>query len=144
MEKQKISIQQPCYMKWKYLEKIQNSKNRRCGKCAIDIVDFTHMSNEEIIAYISERKTEKVCAKMYSEKNLSKIQGQVLNWHENVKSNFKNRYFKSIALIFVGLIMFTTGCVEAVGEPAPPCRDELVPDTTTAEPNDSVLVEICE
>ena len=147
MNNQRVSIQDPCHMNWKGLDKIQNSKNRHCNECSMDIIDFSHLSNEEIIKFLSEREREKVCSKMYSvdkHSNLSKVQNKILNWHENVKSNLKNNYFKSMVLAFAGLMITVTGCVKEVGEPVPPCREEFVPDTTTAVPNDSIIVEICQ
>ena len=143
---QKISIKEPCHMRWKDMDKIQDSKNRHCNNCSIDIIDFTQMSNDEIIEYLSARKNEKVCAKMYSVdalSNLSKYQNKVLGWYKKIDSSIKNRYFKSVMLAFVGLMTFTTGCT--VGDPGPPvtCRDEYVPDTTTTDPNDSIYVEVC-
>ncbi|MDH5367206.1 MAG: hypothetical protein OEW67_09485 [Cyclobacteriaceae bacterium] len=146
MKEQRISIQEPCHMSWKDLDKIRNSKNRHCSKCSIDIIDFTQRNNNEIIEYLAARKKEKVCAKMYSTNELSKltkVQKIVLNWHENIKSNVKNGHFKSFVLAFVGLIIITTGSKCAVGEPALTCWEEFVPDTTTADPNDSTYVTVC-
>lgn len=140
------SITKPCHMRWKELDKIQNSKNRHCNECSIDIIDFTQMSDKEIIEYLSERNKEKVCAKMYSVdkySKLSKVQKKVLTWHENIKYNVKNGYFKSVVLALAGLMVIATGCITQVGEPALTCREELVPDTTTVEPNDSIYVETC-
>lgn len=147
MIEQRISIENPCHMSWKNLDKIQNSKNRHCNECSIDIKDFTQLSNDEIIEYLSERKKEKVCATMYSVNELTKltkVQTKVLNWHENIKTNIKNRHFKSVVLVLVGLMIFAVGCKRTVGEPAPLCREELVPDTSTTAPNDSIYVEVCD
>ncbi|QCK16168.1 hypothetical protein [Mangrovivirga cuniculi] len=146
MNNKKVSISEPCHMKWNELDKIQKSKSRHCSECSIDIIDFTTMSNEEIIEYLSERKNKKVCGKLFSSNEhskYSKVQMKVLNWHESIKSNFSNSYFKSVALALLGLMATATGCVQEIGEPAWPCREELVPDTTTVDPGDSTYVEIC-
>lgn len=141
----RISIQKPCHMSWKNLDAIQNSKNRHCNECSIDIIDFTQMSNDEVIKYLSERKTEKVCAKMYlvdENSRYSKVQEIILSWHEYIKSKINNQRFKTAILAILGLMLFTTGCI---GQPADePCRVEFVPDTTTIAPNDSTYVEICD
>ena len=147
MNEPKITIQKPCYMKWSELNKIENSRNRYCSECSIHIIDFTQMNNEEIINYLNAGHKEKVCVTMFSENESSlafNIQKKVLYWHENLKSKLKNGYLKSAALFLIGLLLNISGCIKAVGEPAPPCRDELIPDTTTVEPNDSIIVEICE
>lgn len=134
-------------MKWKDLDKINKSKNRHCNECSIDIIDFSQMSNEEIIKYLSERKKERVCAKTFSvdkRSKFSKVQKKVLNWRENSKSKNNYNYLKSVVLVLSGLMLFLTGCRIAVGEPAIPCWNEIVPDTTTVEPGDSIIIEVCE
>ena len=147
MNSQRVSIQAPCHMKWNELDKIENSKNRHCNECSLEIVDFSQMSNEEILEYLSQRENEKVCAKMYSVDKLSKfykVQKRLVNLHNNIKSNYKNNYFKSVVVALSGLMLLVTGCVKAVGLPTVQCWEEFVPDTTTVELGDSIIVEICE
>ena len=142
----RISIRKPCHISWKDLDTIQSSKNKHCRECSIDIIDFTQMSSDEIVKYLSERKTEKVCARMYSvdkSSRYSKVQELILSWREYIKSNVNNRRFKTAILALLGSMLFTTGCM---GEPSDddPCRVEFVPDTTTTDPNDSTYVEVCD
>ena len=130
-------------MTWKDLDKIQDSKNRHCSECQIDIIDFTQMSNDEIIAYLSKRKAEKVCAKMYSvnkKSRFARAQSAILCWHEHIKSSLQNRHLKPVILGVLTFLLVTTACI---GKPAIECFEELVPDTSTADPNDSTYVEIC-
>ncbi len=135
-------IQSPCHMQWKDLNKIKNSKNRHCVECKIDIVDFSQMSNEQILTYLSKNKDKKVCCRMrtINKQTNNMIQQEVLHWHEKVINNEGNRIFRSFMLGLIGLVMFAVGCQneDEIGEPA--CIEEYVPDTTTEDPNDSTYV----
>lgn len=59
MNKSNLRIENPCHLKWQDLTPIENSKDRHCHECAMNIVDFTNMTNKEIIAYLAERKGKK-------------------------------------------------------------------------------------
>jgi hypothetical protein len=133
-------------MTWKDLDKIQNSKNRHCSECQIDIIDFTQMTDDEIIEYLAKHKEEKVCARMYAPNNnsrYSKAQTIILSWHEHIKSNVRNRHFKTVVLGVLGFMLFTSACIGKPSHSGPVCFEELVPDTSTEDPNDSTYVEVC-
>jgi hypothetical protein len=145
MLKQKIRIKEPCHMTWNEMDKIANSTNRFCNECSVELVDFTSMCDDEMIAYLSVRKTEKVCCKMYAGDALteaSKSQRTILGWYKKVNSSFINRHLKAFILAIFGTVMITA-CGGGDYE-YPPCRKELVPDTSTIDPIDSIEVVICD
>lgn len=138
MTKNKIRIPEPCHMTWKEMDKIENSTSRHCKECSVDLVDFTTMSDDEMIAYLSTRKTEKVCVRMYAADALSessRIQQTLLTWHKKIKSSHLNRHFKAVILVVLGSVLLTAcgGGDDIVGEPA---RE----DTMTIDPTDSLQV----
>ena len=148
MKNERIIIEKPCHMKWKDMEQNNTPDSKHCTLCAIDLVDFTKMSNEEIIAYLQQHKNEKICAHMHTydaQKSLTKHQKIVLRWHKHITNNVTNRVSKSILLAIVGLMVLCTGCsMYSDGEPAIECHDEYRPDTTTTDPTDSAWNEVCE
>jgi hypothetical protein len=132
-------------MTWKEMDKIDNSTSRYCNECSVDLVDFTSMSDDEMVAYLSTRKTEKVCVRMYAADalaNPSRSQKFFLNGYKKIKSSQINRHLKAaILVVFSSVLLTACGGGEDV---RPPCRTELVPDTTTVEPIDSVEVVLCD
>jgi hypothetical protein len=46
-----IAIEKPCDQSWQQMTEVNNG--RYCGHCCKTVVDFTRMSNEEIIKYLS-------------------------------------------------------------------------------------------
>lgn len=146
MSKLKVWIPEPCHKTWKEMDTIQNSTSRHCRKCSVDLVDFTKMSDDEMIAYLSARKAEKVCVRMYAADaltNVSKSQKLLRSWHKIISSSQINSHLKALILIILGSVLLTA-C--GGGDDGPPCNYsiEVVPDTTTADPTDSIEVMRCD
>ena len=145
MINRKVRINNPCPMTWKEMDKIDNSTSRYCNECSVDLVDFTSMSDDEMVAHLSTRKTEKLCVRMYAADALadaSRSQKFFLNGYKKIKSSQINRHLKAaILVVFSSVLLTACGGGEDV---RPPCRTELVPDTTTVEPIDSVEVVLCD
>ena len=147
MNKSNVSIENPCHLKWQDLTPLANSKDRHCHECSLNIVDFTNMSNPEIIDYLAKRKGEKVCCAMRSKEEKSKVNSIVKGWNTKVKSNTKNGPFKAFLLFSIGLLMLTTGCDGDddneiyIGEPVAPEDSELNTETT-AKSHDGLFAKI--
>ena len=147
MKGSKITIENPCHMQWERLDRIKGSKNRHCKECAIDIVDFRNMSDEEIIAYLAFNKNQKVCCVM---RNPTKSRGfytiQRIGFflQNKIRKELSDNLLRSSLLSLLSITFFAFGCQEPLGEPTPRCPGIFIPDTTTSEPNDSVYVEDCE
>jgi len=151
MEKTKVTIENPCHIKWGELTKLQNSSDRHCQECSLNIKDFTKMNNEEIIRYLASNKEEKICCAMkIIDKNtiLPKVSNRFSNWYKKNNSSLVESFLKSLFLFCLGASLFNTSCKNdddiVIGLPAQNCKNELRPDTTTPEPNDSIMVEICD
>lgn len=111
MNTSKVTVKNPCHMKWNELTPIKNSKDRHCNECSWLIKDFKNMSNDEILSYLKEKKGEKVCCAMRSdEQKLNNVQKMVKSWQANIKSGVAEGYLKILLLSLVGLLMFATGC----------------------------------
>jgi TonB family protein len=59
----KINIPQPCHENWNAM--IPEGNGRFCGSCEKVVVDFTAMSQQEIIAYFKNTQGQKVCGRFY-------------------------------------------------------------------------------
>jgi hypothetical protein len=58
-------IPEPCHESWQQMYPEQNG--RFCDSCCKVVVDFTGMSNDEILNYLSQRKGERVCGRVKNE-----------------------------------------------------------------------------
>ncbi len=58
-----LSIPQPCHQDWQKMTPSQ--QGRFCGSCAKQVVDFTTMSDTEVLHFFLNKKDEKVCGRMY-------------------------------------------------------------------------------
>lgn len=67
----KIVMTNPCHENWE--EMTQSSKGKFCASCKTDVIDFTQMSNNEIIDYFKSNKITKGCGRFYK-KQLDAIQ----------------------------------------------------------------------
>lgn len=56
---QSISIPQPCRQSWREMD--VNGDNRYCTNCSKNVIDFTRMTNQEILAYLSVN--DRVCGR---------------------------------------------------------------------------------
>ncbi len=78
-----INIADPCHENWQQMT--PNEQGRHCGSCQKTVVDFTLMSDQEILHYIS-RASSSVCGRFYNHQ-LDKIYEE-----KKVKSAFTFRY----------------------------------------------------
>ncbi|UOQ52127.1 carboxypeptidase-like regulatory domain-containing protein [Hymenobacter cellulosivorans] len=58
-----ISIPQPCAQPWATMS--PTAAGRHCAACATEVVDFTRLSEAEILAFLAQRSGQRVCANAY-------------------------------------------------------------------------------
>jgi hypothetical protein len=61
MKKMRISIENPCHEDWQTMT--PETQGRFCGACEKTVVDFTTMSDAEILHYFSKPSVEKTCGR---------------------------------------------------------------------------------
>ena len=97
-----LSIPEPCYENWDAMT--PEAQGRFCGKCCKVVVDFTNMPTQDVIAFLSEKKAERVCGRFRS--------GQVQAPHFGKGAGtFSSRikiFLSALVLVF-GATLFT-GC----------------------------------
>lgn len=65
MKKIQLSIAEPCQENWHAMTPTQ--QGRFCNACAKQVIDFTAMSDSEIIQYFTRAKNENVCGRTYTD-----------------------------------------------------------------------------
>ena len=63
--KLQLSITQPCHENWQQMNATE--KGRYCNACAKEVVDFTALSDTEVLYYFINKKKENVCGRLYEE-----------------------------------------------------------------------------
>ena len=58
-----LSIPEPCQENWQQMD--PSEKGRFCNACAREVVDFSTMTDNELLHYFSKKGGEKVCGRMY-------------------------------------------------------------------------------
>ena len=57
----RISIPKPCHENWN--EMLPEQQGRHCLACCKTVVDFTHWEADDILVYLQQKKSEKVCGR---------------------------------------------------------------------------------
>ena len=99
----KIKIAESCHEDWSEFTPTQ--KGAFCGKCAIDVIDFSEKSNSEIKSILEENQGKHMCGRF------GKIQLVDFNldysiWQDQQKSTFQSKFLYALVLAF-GLSLFS-------------------------------------
>src|SRR5882757_5385190 len=84
-----LKIASPCHENWQSMTPVE--QGRHCGSCAKNVVDFTIMSDREIIDYISLHANGDTCGRVSNDqlsRTIQKPGDRSVSW----------KYFWSIAL----------------------------------------------
>ncbi|MCU0436998.1 MAG: energy transducer TonB [Raineya sp.] len=149
MQNFKISIPKPCHEDWQKMT--PQDKGRFCGACSKVVVDFTQMTEEEIIRFFQNNQNEKICG------NVRKIQLDAVYKPQNllekhyihIHKTYKNSWFRNIYLSVLSSLLILTGCQneEKVGD-VEAIKTEVKKDSliykTSVNTNQKKRVEIVE
>ena len=100
-----LNIPQPCHENWDKMTPSQ--QGRFCSACAKEVVDFTTMSDTEVLHYFLDKKNEKVCGRMYPDQLNRSITKPVYPekkkwWYWNYAAMFLVMFQKSNATTIHG------------------------------------------
>jgi hypothetical protein len=57
----RISIPKPCHENWN--EMLPGQQGRHCLSCCKTVVDFTHWETDDILVYLQQKNSEKICGR---------------------------------------------------------------------------------
>jgi len=100
-----ISIPTPCHQSWQQMQPVD--AGRHCSQCAKTVIDFTMMTNDEIVAYLSTASD--ICGR-FDQQQLKALNQQVYNESVPGRSNWKN--WIMAASLFVSAI-FLGACAQS-------------------------------
>jgi hypothetical protein len=84
MKKIQLSIPEPCQQNWHNMTPTQ--QGRFCNACAKEVIDFSEMSDSEVLNYFSKVKNEKVCGQAWPdqlERSISALPRKKIYWYFN-------------------------------------------------------------
>ncbi len=62
MQKIQLSIPEPCHESWQLMSPTE--QGRFCNSCAKEVIDFSTMTDVEVLNYFSSLKSEKICGRV--------------------------------------------------------------------------------
>lgn len=98
---EKIKIIEPCHEKWSEFTPTQ--QGAFCKKCAIDVIDFSSKSNDEIKAILVSNT--KMCGR-FTKTQLNDYNSDYTVWQNQSTSTFQSKFVFSLLLVF-GLTLFS-------------------------------------
>ncbi len=99
----KINIPIPCHENWENMT--SQDKGRFCGSCQKVVVDFTKMSNDEIIDYFKKQETKKSTCGRFYDVQLRQI-NQETNSQDITKDFFLKKFLQKTAFWASSFVFF--------------------------------------
>ncbi len=132
-----ISVPNPCSKSWENMTRDGNG--RFCSSCKQIVVDFTTMTNDEILGYFMNNKSDNICGhfnrgQVVTGKN--KFHKYLLKAYCNAY-DIKHNFLKIATLLVLGFALTITGCdLVATGKIA--AEDNRTTSDSIALPFDSI------
>ncbi len=135
MKKLHATIKKPCSENWDKMT--PNEQGRHCEKCAMTVIDFTQMPEEEIIKTLQARKGQRTCGRLRKKPVVQHF--KTLSIYPNIER--KTSWFPSgiYALSLASLLLASCGQPTTVGQVMLVDSLEQVDTFITNSLSDSVL-----
>ncbi len=117
----KISIPQPCHENWN--EMTPQQQGAFCKVCSKVVVDFSAMSDSEVLGYFEKKKEEKTCGR-FRASQLSPYEMKINLRDLGSQKNFRKIFAASLFIFFSSLFV----CKSDTGQPL--LLKAIVSDTT--------------
>lgn len=135
----KVSIPTPCNENWKEMTPTQ--RGAFCQKCAIDVVDFSNKSAEEIRSTLKENIGKHLCGR-FKKSQLEELSQAYHLWENQSKRTFQSKFLWACMLAF-GLTLFAS-CDTSNAQTPPLQPENFVPelysDTTKKDSTDKLPI----
>ena len=122
-QKIQLSIPEPCHENWQQMSSVE--KGRFCSSCQKTVLDFTQLSDNEIIKLVS--KNDNLCGRF----NASQLDRNLIGTKRT--SNYFG-YFTTSVLAFLGL-----GAESAVAQEKPTLEQNIIRKSTNLNDSDFLV-----
>ena len=134
----KISINEPCHENWTAMT--SSEKGAFCGKCQIDVVDFSNKSPIEVKLILQENVGKHMCGR-FKKTQLDDINLDYSNWETQSLRTFQSKFVYALVVVF-GMTLFSCNTPEEMimGDIGP--VENYVPDSSSHQNNlDRIEIE---
>jgi len=112
MKKIQLSIPEPCHQRWENMTPTQ--QGRFCNACAKEVIDFSEMSDTDVLNYFSIKKNDQVCGRAYPDqlnRSITSLPAKKISWYWHYAAAFLLFFSKSTTAKAQGLVtMYKTSC----------------------------------
>jgi hypothetical protein len=98
-----IRIDDPCHEDWNKMSPTQ--QGAFCGKCEIDVIDFSRLPVPRIKSVLKENAGKHICGR-FENKQLEALNADFAAWHHNQPKAFQSRFVYALLLVF-GMTLFS-------------------------------------
>lgn len=146
MKNLSISIENPCHEDWQQMT--PESQGRFCQTCEKTVVDFSKMSDEEVLNYFSRPRTQKICGRFREDQLVSASRAPLPQNTTHGKPSRQLLNFAYLLVLLFGVGLSSCDSHKSMGEineikveePHPSNKKEIVElmgDTTVVNLEDS-------
>ena len=100
-----VNIPQPCHENWAEMSPTQ--RGAFCQKCAIDVIDFSKKTPEEVKETLLNNSGKHLCGR-FRKSQLHELNSDYTTWKNQGKRTFQSKFMWACLLVF-GMTLFT-GC----------------------------------
>lgn len=104
-----INIPKPCYEDWNKMT--PNSQGAFCGSCQKTVVDFTALTDDEILNYLKNNRNTKTCGRI----EVKQLERFNLKIDEGILQTNISLWKKYLALILICFGTMIMGCKDILG-----------------------------
>ncbi|MBK9191876.1 MAG: hypothetical protein IPM77_10355 [Crocinitomicaceae bacterium] len=103
-----ITINEPCHENWAAMTPTQ--QGAFCGKCQIDVVDFSNKSPLEIKQILTENSGKHLCGR-FKKTQLEELNERFVDWENQSPQIFQSKFLYACLLVF-GMALFNVNAQE--------------------------------
>lgn len=115
MKKIQLSIPEPCHQNWDNMSPTQ--QGRFCNACAKQVIDFSEMSDADVLNYFIIEKSDKLCGRAYPDqlnRPITNLHARKLPWYWTYLVTMSLFFSRSTAAKAQGRVNMKTPALKSV------------------------------
>lgn len=126
----KVSIPKPCSYGWDKMALTKDLKGRHCAACNKIVVDFTVMSTDQIMRFLSENQGVRTCGYIKTLETTAPkwFQKPLLILYNRAETRGSHKFVRIAFLLILSGMLYLSGCTATTAgdiAPMPQANDTL-------------------